>query len=154
MQAVKAAVDYSYDSLNAFIKCLLLFFSTIIMTKKSTSDFTKDDADDIINRRNGRGPDRGGFGGNQGTSSTLHNKLREASDVHGWMRRRRLIRFRKGEETFAEYDVAPENLWTGVTDKVGEASLEMLCVVYVREISGDAVNIIGSKHHPSFRNTT
>lgn len=72
MQAVKAAVDYSYDTLNAMIKCLLLFLSTILMTKKSTSDFTKEDADDIINRRgNGRRPDRGGFGGNQGTSRTL-----------------------------------------------------------------------------------
>jgi hypothetical protein len=128
MQAVKAAVDYSYDTLNSLIKCLLLFFSTILMTKKSTMDFTKDDAEDIINRRNnGRGPDRGGFGGNQGTSSTILSYCREASDVHGRMRRR-LIKFHTGKMQTIRYDVAPANpKWTGASERAARI-IPLLCI--------------------------
>jgi hypothetical protein len=70
MQTIKSIVDYTYGTLNAMIACLLLFLSTIFMPKAS-SDFTKQDADDIINHRNvRRGPDNGGSG-DQGSSSTI-----------------------------------------------------------------------------------
>lgn len=70
MQSVRAAFDYGYDSVSGLIKCLLLFFSTLLMNKPS-DEFTRDDASDILNGNNQRNRRQGGFGGNNGTSSNL-----------------------------------------------------------------------------------